>query len=146
MPVPQMHSTRAAFDEFYIVYRRAHRHPMNRALHLGAKLAMGATLAAAAAFDSLWPILALPVAGIAPCWLGHWAFENNEPTALSLPSSSVIGALRLVATGRARELVKPASGPRIYFSLAADLRMCAGVLRAAMRAGSSVKPRERGLP
>lgn len=146
MPAPQTHPTRAAFDQFYMVYRRAHRHPMNRALHLAAKLAMGATLGAAAALDSLWPILALPVAGIAPCWLGHWVFEGNDPAALSLPSSSVIGALRMVATGRARDLVRPAAGHRIYFSLAADLRMCAGVIRAAMRCGSSVRPREHVLP
>ncbi len=100
---------------------------MNRALHLAAKLAMLALVGLAAyRREPLW-LLAVPVAAVAPCWLGHFFFEGNRPTSWTRPAASLLGALRapFEAPRRARS---GARHERRYWSFLADLRMCAGML------------------
>ncbi len=111
------------FDAFYAAYLMEHRHPANRALHLFAKVAMLAAAVTAVAVPSLLALVAIPVAAVVPCWLGHWAFEHNRPTAWTRPSASLLGTLASRITGRGRS-----RGGRPWYSFAADLRMCATML------------------
>jgi len=105
---------------------------VNRALHLAAKLAMLALIGLAAyRREPLW-LLAVPLAAVAPCWLGHFLFEGNRPTSWTRPAASLLGALRApfehrpaASSGARRE--------RRYWSFLADLRMCAGMLGLGRR-------------
>jgi len=147
-----------AFTEFYAAYLEDHRHPANRALHLLAKLLAIAGIAAAVYRRSLLWLLAVPVLAVAPCWIGHLLFERNRPVSWTQPSASLLGTLfgwrrwlRRPAPGQPPPLA-PAPPPppraaraaragagRAYFSLLADLRMCAGMLA---RKGSLRVPSE----
>jgi hypothetical protein len=113
--------TTPSFDAFYAEYLRAHRHPANRALHLAAKVAMLAAVGAAAVTRSALPLLLVPIVGVGPCWLGHRLFEGNQPTSRTRPEASLLGTLLMRGA--------PSRGGRPYYSFAADLRMCAGMLR-----------------
>lgn len=120
------------FEAFYAAYLAAHRHPANRALHLLAKLAMLALLLASALARQPLLLLAIPVVGIAPCWLGHLLFEGNHPTSWHDPAASLLGSLRLLARGGSGPA--PRSG-RPYYSLLADLHMCAAMMGLQRIAG-----------
>jgi hypothetical protein len=145
------------FAAFYAAYLADHRHPVNRALHLLAKLlAVGGIAAAAVARNPLL-LLAVPVLAVAPCWLGHLLFEGNRPVSWTRPSASLLGALGgwLLRLGQLGQLGRfrgpaadwPAPGPanqgrpsrplggRAYYSFLADLRMCAGMLTGRDAAG-----------
>ena len=78
-------------------------------------------LVVAVATGSLLALLLIPVVGVAPCWLGHRLFEGNRPTSRTRPEASLLGTLLMRGT--------PSRGGRPYYSFAADLRMCAGMLR-----------------
>lgn len=112
------------FDEFYATYVLAHRHPLNRALHLLAKVLMLLVLAAALWQRNLWLLLVLPVVAVAPCWLGHLLFERNQPTSWTRPSESLLGWLRL-RLSRAQPTDTAAARP--YYSFLADVVMCASM-------------------
>jgi 2-hydroxy-palmitic acid dioxygenase Mpo1-like len=94
-----------------------------------------AALATAAWQGSAWPLLAVPLLAVGPCWLGHVLFEGNLPTAWTRPQATLVGsAARWCgvpgAAARAsggRRWDRP--GDRPWDSLAADLRMCAGMGR-----------------
>src|ERR1700686_603511 len=145
------------FSEFYADYLAHHRHPLNRALHLAAKLLAIAALAAAVHERSALLLLAVPVLAVAPCWVGHLLFEGNRPVSWSQPSASLLGTIggicglrglrglrgmgssaRWRRLGRRPEMPAPGlpSGPtpprpaggRPYYSFAADLRMCGAML------------------
>jgi hypothetical protein len=127
-----------AFERFYAAYLAAHRHPVNRALHVAAKAAALLALAVAVAAESVLALLAVPALMVLPCWLGHWLFERNRPTAWSTPDASILGpAIRWTRRHARRETVgtdRPAPdascGGSRWYSLRADLRMCADELRA----------------
>jgi hypothetical protein len=130
------------FSEFYAGYLAHHRHPVNRALHLAAKLLAIAGLVAAAAQHSALLLLAVPVLAVAPCWIGHLLFEGNRPVSWNQPSASLLGTLcgiggiggrrgwlRRPAPGRPLDAGPPRpAGGRAYYSLLADLRMCGAML------------------
>jgi len=111
------------FDEFYVAYLAQHRRPANRALHLLAKFAMVALLVVAVAERSWLALVAMPFAGVLPCWLGHLLVEHNRPTSWTRPAASLLGTLRAkFMFGRG------AGAGRPYWSFVADLRMCASML------------------
>lgn len=111
------------FDGFYVAYLAQHRHPANRALHLFAKVAMAALLVLAI-FDRSWlALLAAPFAGVLPCWLGHRLVEHNRPTSWTQPTASLLGTLLVFH--------RDTGAGRPYWSLLADLRMCASMLGLA---------------
>jgi|GEM_PF-4751949 len=154
------------FSDFYADYLAHHRHPLNRALHLAAKLLAIAGLAAAVHERSALLLLAVPVLAVAPCWLGHLLFEGNRPVSWSQPSASLLGAIcgicslrgiRGIASRRdrrrrrhRRELPAPGrpsfatpprpAGGRPYYSFAADLRMCGAMLAPRGTARASNEP------
>jgi len=116
-------SSPPTFDEFYAAYLAQHRHPVNRLLHLSAKIAMVAVAAGAAVTGSVPLVLVVPIAAVAPCWLGHWLFERNRPTAFTRPSASLLGTLASRLTGR-----PDSRRGRAWYSFAADVRMCGEML------------------
>jgi hypothetical protein len=146
-----MSQSDATFSEFYADYLAHHRHPLNRALHLAAKLLAIAALAAAVHERSALLLLAVPVLAVAPCWIGHLLFEGNRPVSWSQPSASLLGTLGgicgrrgigaiggIARRRRRRETPAPGlpsgatpprpAGGRPYYSFAADLRMCGAML------------------
>jgi hypothetical protein len=123
-----------SFDAFYAGYLAGHRHPANRALHLLAKLAVLAALGAAVGQASVLPLLAVPLLAVGPCWAGHLLFERNAPTAWTRPHASLLGTVTARCLGRA---AIPGSRPeRPWYSVAADLRMCLAICRAALGRGA----------
>src|SRR5512143_3483408 len=92
-----------SFEDFWPYYVRQHLNPVNRALHfLGTTLAL-LTLAASAALAAPVWLLAVPVAGYGPAWVGHFFFEKNKPATFQHPLWSLRGAFRvygLMWTGR----------------------------------------------
>lgn len=119
-------SDHATFDEFYAAYLAAHRSRANRLLHFTAKLLVIAVLALAIwRRNPLW-LLAAPVAWVAPCWLGHLVLEGNRPTSWTRPAASLLGSLKLFFEPH-RHAGPPRAG-RAYYSVLADLRMCAAMV------------------
>ena len=92
-----------SYGEFWPRYLKAHADPRTRALHyigtLGAVLIVG--LAAASA-DWRW-LVAAPVVGYGPAWLGHAVFEHNRPETFAHPLWSLASDIRMLLlflTGR----------------------------------------------
>ena len=100
-----MGSRYASFREFYPFYLSEHQNRASRRLHVCGTLL--AVLLAVAGLGSgrlvlLW---AVPVAGYAFAWAGHYFFEKNAPATLSHPLYSLCGDFRMlyeVLTGRIR--------------------------------------------
>jgi hypothetical protein len=85
----------ASYEEFWPFYVAQHFHPANRALHfLGTSLALTALVAAWALATPVW-LLAVPLAGYGPAWVGHLAFEHNRPATFAYPLWSLRGDLRM---------------------------------------------------
>jgi len=95
----------ANFREFYPYYLEQHRHPVSRRLHvIGTLLALATAAAAIVGGHWLW-LLAVPVAGYLPAWVGHMFFEGNSPATFSYPLLSLRGDFVMVGevlTGRMR--------------------------------------------
>jgi hypothetical protein len=86
----------ATFDEFWPEYVRAHRHPVNRALHYaGTTAAVCVVAAAVVARKPSW-LLAAPVVGYGPAWVGHFVFEKNRPATFEHPLWSLRGDFKML--------------------------------------------------
>jgi hypothetical protein len=93
----------ASFRDFYPYYLREHGNRISRRLHvigtLFAILILVSSLVAAR-----WALLlAVPIAGYAFAWIGHFFFERNSPATFRNPLYSLRGdltMLRDVLTGR----------------------------------------------
>ncbi len=101
------------FAEFWPHYVHAHRNPVNRALHYAGTTAMLGTVAAAAlTLNPAW-LLAAPVVGYGPAWVGHFVFERNRPATFEHPLWSLRGDFRmcwLAARGRMRDELERVCG------------------------------------
>jgi hypothetical protein len=83
------------FDEFWPHYVHSHRHPVNRALHyVGTTSAIGTVVAAAVTLNPAW-LLATPVVGYGPAWIGHFFFEKNKPATWEHPLWSLRGDFKM---------------------------------------------------
>jgi hypothetical protein len=95
----------ASFREFYPYYLQQHTNRVSRRLHIaGTLLALAAAVGVIASGHWGW-LLAVPLAGYLPAWLGHWLFEHNSPATFSHPLYSLRGDLTLlleVFSGRRR--------------------------------------------
>ena len=76
--------------EFYPYYLGEHRNGTCRALHLLATSAVTALGLAVLLGASPWLLLALPVAGYGPAWIGHFFFERNKPATFEFPLWSLL--------------------------------------------------------
>jgi hypothetical protein len=94
-----------SFEEFWPFYVREHSHPVNRALHYaGTTMVIGTVATAAITLNPAW-LLAAPVVGYGPAWVGHFFIEKNRPASFKYP----------------------------LWSLAADFKMYGMALRGKMR-------------
>jgi hypothetical protein len=85
----------ANFEEFWPFYVGEHSHPLNRALHFaGTTMAMGCVAGAALTGNPLL-LLAAPVVGYGPAWVGHFLVEKNRPATFKHPLWSLRGDLRM---------------------------------------------------
>jgi hypothetical protein len=93
----------SSFSEFYPQYLAEHQDPMTRRLHVaGTSLALLSVAAAVTTRKWRWLALA-PVFGYGFAWLGHYAYERNQPASLRQPVYSLAGDLQMlrdVVTGK----------------------------------------------
>jgi hypothetical protein len=93
----------ASFREFYPYYLEQHSNKASRRLHvLGTLLALLIAIAAVASAH-WWGLLAVPLAGYLPAWIGHFFFQGNSPATFRHPLYSLRADFLLlsgVLTGR----------------------------------------------
>lgn len=85
----------ASFADFWPHYLREHARPATRMLHFaGTSLVLLIALAAVAT-RAWWLLAALPVAGYAFAWAGHFAIERNRPATFTHPLWSLRADFRM---------------------------------------------------
>ncbi len=84
------------YGEFWPHYLAAHADRRSRALHYAGTLAACGLVALAATRREWRPLLAVPIAGYAPAWLGHALFERNRPATFAHPLWSLAGDFRML--------------------------------------------------
>ncbi|HEY2274453.1 MAG TPA: DUF962 domain-containing protein [Steroidobacteraceae bacterium] len=95
----------ASFREFYPFYLGEHANRTSRRLHVSGTLLALAVAGAALLSGRLALLWAVPVAGYAFAWVGHYFFEHNAPATFRHPLYSLRGDLRMlyeVLAGRIR--------------------------------------------
>ena len=84
-----------SFDEFWPYYVREHQDPLNRALHyVGTTLVIGTVATAAVTLNPAW-LLAAPVVGYGPAWIGHFFIEKNKPASFKYPAWSLVADFKM---------------------------------------------------
>lgn len=84
-----------SFEEFWPFYVREHRHPVNRALHYaGTTMVIGTVATAAITLNPAW-LLAAPVVGYGPAWIGHFFIEKNKPATFKHPLWSLMADFKM---------------------------------------------------
>lgn len=81
----------SSFAEFYPFYLAEHRDSSCRRLHFVGTSLVIALLAYTVASGSWLLLLAVPVAGYAFAWVGHFVFEKNRPATFQHPFYSLLG-------------------------------------------------------
>ncbi|PXA87269.1 DUF962 domain-containing protein [Nostoc sp. 3335mG] len=90
-----MASRGSSFDAYWLSYLRAHRHPVNRLLHVvGTSVGLIGGLCLAL-FVKWWLIFPVGGAGYALALVGHGVFERNRPFAYR-PHLGFLADLRMV--------------------------------------------------
>ena len=73
------------FEQFWDFYVGAHRKKSTRVLHfIGTTTAM-ACVAGGLLTKRRWLLLAAPIAGYGPAWIGHFFAEKNKPASFEYP-------------------------------------------------------------
>jgi hypothetical protein len=91
-----------SFEEFWPYYLREHSLFSCRVLHYVGTVASLA-MVGVAAYYSPWWLLAVPVLGYGPAWIGHFFIEKNRPATFTYPLWSLLADYRmfgLAMTGR----------------------------------------------
>jgi hypothetical protein len=84
------------YAEFWPAYLRAHTDRRSRALHYLGTLTAVALIVVAAAAGNWWWLIAVPIAGYGPAWLGHAVFEKNRPATFTHPAWSLFSDFRML--------------------------------------------------
>jgi hypothetical protein len=95
----------ANFAEFYPFYLQEHSSRTSRRLHVVGTAAAICILVWALVTQHWQLLWAVPLAGYAFAWVGHYVFERNRPATFTHPLYSLRGdftMLRDVLTGRIR--------------------------------------------
>ena len=95
----------ASFREFYPFYLGEHANRTSRRLHVCGTLLALALAATALTTGRLALLWAVPIAGYAFAWVGHYFFEKNTPATFTHPLYSLRGDFTMmyeVLTGRIR--------------------------------------------
>jgi len=82
------------YEEFWPFYVSQHLRPATQWLHFAGTTAVLGCVAAAIVVSPSW-ILAAPLAGYAPAWIGHFGFERNRPATFRHPLWSLRGDFRM---------------------------------------------------
>jgi len=86
-----------SFADFWPDYVRAHRNPLNRALHyVGTSGALGC-LSGGLLLRSLPCLLAAPVVGYGFAWFGHFFVEGNRPATFGHAYYSLMGDFKMLS-------------------------------------------------
>ena len=95
--MPQMEAPHfASFREFYPYSLPQHTNRTSRRLHVvGTLLAIAVFGAAIVIARRAW-LLAVPLVGYLPAWLGHLLFEHNAPATFRYPLFSLRGDLTML--------------------------------------------------
>ena len=92
-----------SYPEFWARYLNAHADPRTRALHYLGTLGAVVLLALAAAGAEWRWLVAAPIVGYGPAWMGHAIFEHNRPQTFAHPAWSLVSDIRMLGlfmTGR----------------------------------------------
>jgi len=85
-----------SYAEFWPYYLREHSLLSCRVLHyagtLGSLVMLGVAL-----YTNLWLLLAVPLCGYAPAWIGHFFIEKNRPATFTYPLWSLVSDFRMFA-------------------------------------------------
>jgi hypothetical protein len=73
------------FEEFWPFYVLEHRKKATRLLHFAGTTGAMACVAGAVLFKSRLLLLAAPVVGYGPAWVGHFFLEKNRPATFDHP-------------------------------------------------------------
>ena len=91
------------FAEFYPFYLSEHSDPTCRRLHFAGSTLALVCLVALAVTRNPWWLLAGLVCGYGFAWIGHFAFEKNQPASFKQPLYSLMGDWKMfwqILTGR----------------------------------------------
>jgi hypothetical protein len=124
-----------SFEEFWPYYVGEHRAPLNRALHYaGTTMALG-TVVAAAVTRKPWLLLAAPVLGYGPAWVGHFIIEGNRPATFKHPLWSLRADFKMLGLALQGKMADEVT--RLYGSPnpSADAPLVAQPVHAAPPAG-----------
>jgi hypothetical protein len=92
MTAPQIES----FADFWPYYVGAHRNPRNRALHyLGTSSAV-AMFTSGLLTANPWFLLAAPLVGYGPAWIGHFLVEGNKPATFGYARYSLMADFKML--------------------------------------------------
>jgi hypothetical protein len=80
-----MSRTFESFDEFWEFYVKEHTQKGTRRLHFLGTSAAVACVAGALLFKKRWLLVAAPVVGYVPSWIGHFFIEKNMPATFKYP-------------------------------------------------------------
>ena len=98
------------YADFWPFYLGEHARPATRAVHYGGSIASVLMLAWTIVTGHWWGLLAVPLCGYGPAWVGHFFIEKNKPATFQAPLWSLISDYRmggLFLTGRlGHELMK----------------------------------------
>lgn len=95
----------ASFRDFYEVYLRQHTSVACRRLHFVGSLLVLVMLVYVLWSQNWWWLLSLPVLGYSFSWIGHAAFEKNQPATFRAPLYSLLAdwvMFKDMLTGRLR--------------------------------------------
>jgi len=91
MPTVLNNKEFASFAEFYPVYLSEHANRTCRELHFAGSTLALLFLAALLLTGNLWWLLGALASGYGFAWIGHFAFEKNQPTTFRHPLYSFMG-------------------------------------------------------
>jgi hypothetical protein len=112
------------FEEFWPFYVGEHKLPLNRALHYaGTTMAVGTVTAAVVTLNPLW-LLATPIVGYGPAWVGHFILEGNRPATFKHPLYSLRGDFRMLKYALQGKMA--AEVERLYGNVASNGTAAAG--------------------
>ncbi len=84
-----------SYADFWPFYLQEHAKPATRAVHYVGTIASAAVLVAAVATDHWWWLIAVPVLGYGPAWIGHFFIERNKPATFQAPVWSLLSDYRM---------------------------------------------------
>ena len=101
-----------SFEEFFPFYLSEHSDPVNRGFHYAGTLSVIAAFLYGVVTLNPWILLAIPVIGYGPAWIGHFIIEKNRPATFTYPGWSLRGDFKMLGlflTGRLKQHMKPES-------------------------------------